>query len=227
MSKFERIVQVLGEETFKKIQGKSILLFGLGGVGGVVAECLVRSGIINIGIVDGDIVEESNFNRQLIAVDGSQGKSKVELWSKRLKQINDQILCDEYNFFYKEDTYNQIDFSKYDYIVDAIDDVDAKVWIIKRSIEEGIKVISCMGTAKLLDAKIEICDISKTHDCPLARAVRTKLRKEGVTTGVEVVQSLGVKQSTSELQKLGSLVFVPMQAGSIMAKKIIEWVINE
>ena len=227
MSKFERIVQVLGEDSFNKIQNKKVLLFGLGGVGGIVAECLVRSGIKRIGIVDGDVIEESNFNRQLIAIEGSQGTSKVELWSKRLKQINSDITCDEYNFFYKNETYDSIDFTKYDYIIDAIDDVDAKVEIIKRALDKKIRVISCMGTAKLLDANIGICDISETHDCPLARAVRTKLRKEGVSTGVSVVHSVGKKPTTCESAKLGSLIFVPLLAGSIMARQVIEWVINE
>lgn len=227
MSKFERIAQVLGEDSFKKIQSKSILLFGLGGVGGVVAECLVRSGISHIGIVDGDVIEDTNFNRQLIALEGNQGISKVELWSKRFQQINTDIVCDKYNFFYNQSTYSQIDFETYDYIVDAIDDVDAKVQIIKTALSKNKKVISCMGTAKLLNADIEICDISKTHDCPLARAVRRELRKEGVCTGVNVVQSVGKKPRTCESEKLGSLIFVPMQAGSIIARQIIEWVIND
>ena len=131
--RFLRLKELIGKENYKKLKSAKVLLFGLGGVGGFVAECLARTGVGTIGLVDGDKVEESNFNRQLIAVDGSCGNFKSDLWYIRIKSINHNCSIDSYNFFYKPDTYDQINFEDYDYIIDAIDDVESKVEIIERA----------------------------------------------------------------------------------------------
>lgn len=223
--RFLRLKELIGKENYKKLKSAKVLLFGLGGVGGFVAECLARTGVGTIGLVDGDTVEESNFNRQLIAVDGSCGSFKSDLWYIRIKSINHNCSIDSYNFFYKPDTYDQINFEDYDYIIDAIDDVESKVEIIERAKRFNKKVISCMGTAKLINADIVVCDISKTHDCPLAKAVRLNLKKRGIEKGVPSVLAIG--EDRVKGVSLGSLIFVPTLAGNKIASQVVEWILNE
>ena len=215
--RFLRLKELIGEDGYNKLKSARVLLFGLGGVGGVVAECLSRTGIGKIG--------ESNFNRQLIAVDGSCEKFKTDLWSARIASINHNVTVTNYSFFYKPDTYEQINFEEYDYIIDAIDDVESKAEIIERAKKYNKKVISCMGTAKLINAEIILCDISKTYDCPLAKAVRLNLRKRGIENGVTTVMALGNERTKGKA--LGSLIFVPMLAGNKVAAQVVEWILNE
>ena len=223
--RFLRLKELIGEDGYNKLKSARVLLFGLGGVGGVVVECLARTGVGKIGLVDGDKVEESNFNRQLIAVDGSCEKFKTDLWSARITSINHNVTVIKYSFFYKPDTYEQINFEEYDYIIDAIDDVESKAEIIERAKKCNKKVISCMGTAKLINAEIILCDISKTYDCPLAKAVRLNLRKRGIENGVTTVMALGNERTKGKA--LGSLIFVPMLAGNKVAAQGVEWILNE
>ena len=217
----ERTRLLLGEEGLKKLADSKVLLFGIGGVGGYVLEALVRSGVGTIGIVDGDTVAESNLNRQLIATEKTLGQQKCFVAAARAKEIDDGVQIRQYPFFYQPETAKNVPIEEYDYVVDAIDDVAAKVDIILRSIGSGTPIVSVMGTGnKLCPTMLTVSDISKTEICPLARAVRVRLKKEGVTKGVKVVFSKELPRSFQG--KIGSTAFVPATAGMIAASEVIK-----
>lgn len=222
----ERTRTLIGESSLLKLSKSKILVFGIGGVGGYVVEALVRSGIGEIDIVDNDKVSISNLNRQIVALNSTIGEYKVDVMKKRALDINLNLKIDTYKLFFDENTKNEFDFSKYDYIVDAIDSVKSKLLLIELAKTNNIPIISSMGTGnKLNPLEFEIADISKTSVCPLARAIRTELKKRGI-------KELKVLYSKETPYKDGSRVpssisFVPSTAGLIIASEVIKDIIAQ
>ncbi len=230
---FSRTQLLIGEEGIKKLQQSHIALFGIGGVGGYVAEALVRSGIGAIDLVDNDDVCTSNLNRQIIATYSTIGMSKVDAAEKRLKDINPEVKIKKVKTFYTPETAHLFDFSKYDYVVDAIDTVVGKLSLIEESKKSGIPIISSMGAGnKLNPTAFEVADISKTSVCPLARVIRQELKKRKISK-VKVVYSkeppikpLQSNEESVKHQIPGSTAFVPPVVGLIIASEIVKDLIN-
>lgn len=229
---FQRLEILIGENNIKKLNKANIIVFGVGGVGSYVVEGLVRSGIENITIVDSDKVNETNINRQLIALNSTIGKYKVDVLEERIKDINPNCNVTKYNIFYLPENNNIIDLSKYDYVIDCIDTVTAKINIIERCYNLGIKIISCMGMGnKLNPLDIKISDINKTSVCPLARTIRYELRKRNIKK-LKVCYSLEepIKNDDKIVENgkviPGSASFVPSVAGLIIASEVIKDIIN-
>ena len=222
---FEREIALIGEEDFLKIQTKKVLVFGLGGVGGYVCEMLVRSGIKEIGICDFDIITNSNKNRQIIALDSTIGKNKVVVMKERLKDINDNLIIHEYNFKITEDNINKIP-NDYDYFIDAIDDVSAKIAIIRYAYANNIRIISSMGTGNKLDpTKFKISKINQTKVCPLAKVIRYKLKELNISDLMVLYsEELPIKKSN---KVISSISFVPSVAGILIARYVILDIINK
>lgn len=223
---FERTRMLLGDEAVEKLNSARVAVFGVGGVGGYVVEALVRSGIGEIDVFDKDTVSVSNINRQIIATQKTVGKSKVEAIKARAEEINPRCVVHAHECFYLPENADNYDFSVYDYIVDAIDTVTAKIEIIKRAKALNIPVISSMGTGNKLDpTRLEIADISKTEVCPLARVMRRELRNRGINH-LKVVYSKEEPRKTNieENGKAvpGSVAFVPSVAGLIIAGEVIK-----
>lgn len=223
---FERTRALLGDEAMAKLNSSRVAVFGVGGVGGYVVEALTRSGVGVIDVFDKDIVAVSNINRQIIATNDTVGMSKVEAIKTRVKAINPKCVVHAHEVFYLPENADNYDFSEYDYIVDAIDTVTAKLEIIVRANECGIPVISSMGTGNKLDpTRLEVADISKTEVCPLARVMRRELRNRGINH-LKVVYSKEepIKSEITENGKSvpGSVAFVPSVAGLIIAGEVVK-----
>lgn len=222
----ERTRSLIGENSLSKLSKSKILVFGIGGVGGYVVEALVRSGIGEIDIVDNDKVSISNLNRQIVALNSTIGEYKVDVMKKRALDINPDLKINTYKLFFDDDTKDEFDFSKYDYIVDAIDSVKSKLLLVELAKNNNTPIISSMGTGnKLNPLKFEIADIFKTSVCPLARVVRTELKKRGI-------KELKVLYSKETPYKDGSRIpssisFVPSTAGLIMASEVIKDIIAQ
>lgn len=182
---------LLGAEAVERLRGAHVLVVGLGGVGGYAAEMLCRAGVGRLTLVDGDKVSESNLNRQIIALNSTVGQSKVELFEKRFKDINPE--CDTVAkevFLRDEEMIELLESEKYDYVVDAIDTLSPKVFLLYHSHRLGLPVVSAMGSAgKLNPEMVQVCDVSESNTCPLAAMVRKKLHKLGVRDGFKVVFS--------------------------------------
>lgn len=223
--RFLRTVSIIGEENMKKISDSSVIVFGLGGVGGAAAEALVRAGIGKIGIVDKDVVDITNINRQIIATDDTVGMKKTDVAEKRLLSINPQLEIKKYDLFYLPETAESVDLSEYCFVVDCIDNVTAKIELVVRSKAEGIPIVSSMGTGnKMHPEMLEIADIEKTSVCPLARVMRRELKKRGIR-GVTVVYSKEEPFKT-ESSVPGSLSFTPPVAGYLIASYVIRSIIG-
>ncbi len=223
--RFSRSARVIGESGLQKLNNSSVIVFGLGGVGGAAAESLVRAGIGTIGIVDKDVVDVTNINRQLMANSGNIGTLKTQATAERLLTINPDLKINRYDLFYLPETAHEIDLSQYDFIVDCIDNVTAKLELISRANELNIPIISSMGTGnKLHPELLEIADIKKTSVCPLARVMRRELRNRGVNE-LTVVYSKEepVKTHTAEP---GSMSFVPPVAGYLMTSYVVRTILD-
>lgn len=223
---YTRTEALIGKFAMDLIKEKKVFIFGVGGVGGYVAEALARSGVGTIAVADFDTVEPSNLNRQIIALRQTEGKNKAELMAGRMRQINEKIEAKYFPEKIDEENIRYMRLDHYDYVIDAVDDVRAKVAIIKKAKEKNIPVISCMGTGnKLHPEKLKVADIKKTTTCPLAKAVRKALRAEGITEGVKVVYSTEepvVSGTETEDGKIApaSAVFVPAAAGILIAAEV-------
>ncbi len=228
---FSREELLLGADAVKKLNNSSVALFGVGGVGSFAAEALARAGIGKIALIDSDTVNESNINRQLLALHSTVGKSKVDVMRDRILDINPDAQVIAHNEFYLESNCDFIDFNDYDFIIDAIDTVSAKLHIICRAKQADIPVISCMGTGNRLDpTKFSITDIFKTEGCPLARVMRTELRKRGVKSLPVVFSEEQAKRHSSvskDDRTIGSISFVPSCAGLIAAGYVIRQLVQE
>lgn len=230
--KFMRTRSLLGGGAMERLKGARVALFGVGGVGGNAAETLARSGVGAIDLIDPDEISMTNINRQLAATTETVGRSKAEVMAERIRAINPECEARAVKMFYLPENAGEIDLAAYDYVLDAIDTVTAKLHIIKRCYDGGIPVISCMGTGNKLDpSKLKVCDIYKTEGCPLARIMRRELRKLGVGT-LKVVCSTESPRKPSEPIKdgnpeagrrdiPGSTAFVPPVAGIMMAREVV------
>lgn len=226
MEQFSRTSLLIGEENLKKLNSAKIIVFGVGGVGSFVVESLVRSGIGNISIVDFDVVDITNINRQIIALHSTIGKKKVDVMKERIQDINPNAIINTYDTFISNETIDMFDLSEYDYAIDCIDNVTGKLLIIEKCINSNTKIISSLGTANKLDpSKLTITDISKTNTCPLAKVVRLELRKRGINhLNVLFSSELPIKNDTNVL---GSISFVPSTGGLLISSKVISDLINE
>lgn len=227
MGEFEREELIIGKENIEKLKNKKVAIFGIGGVGSYVIEGLARAGVQNFVLVDNDVVAISNINRQLIALQSTVGKDKVEVAQKRILDINPSANVEIRKEFYCKDTNGWIDNS-IDYIVDAIDTVSSKLDLIEQAKTLDIPIISCMGTGNKLDpTRFEITDISKTSACPLAKVMRKELRNRGIKN-VKVLYSKEepikaiVEGEATGRHAPGSISFVPSVAGLIIAGEVIK-----
>ena len=232
MGALDRAKLLIGEENLQKLSRSSVALFGVGGVGGFVAEALARSGVGAITVFDNDTIAESNLNRQIIANVHNVGKDKTDEIKSRLLSINPNLKVYVNKVFYLPENAEEFDLSAYDYVVDAVDTVSAKIEIIKRAKAVGVPVISCMGTGGKTDpTMLKFSDIQKTSVCPLARVMRRELKNRGVS-GVKVVYSEEepvcdkAAMKNAEKIKCGrpsppSMIFVPASAGLIIAREVV------
>lgn len=214
----DRTSLMLGEQALLSLQNAKVLVVGVGGVGGYTVEALARSGVGSLTLIDGDTVAISNINRQIVALHSTLGRYKVDVMRERILDINPLIKVNALNIYYAEDT--DIDLSEYDYIVDAIDSVKAKLLLIKKAKEVGVPIISCMGAGNKLSAtSFRVADIYSTSSCPLAKAVRRGLKDIGIDS-LKVVYSIEppIKTGVSTPQ---SISYAPAIAGITLASEVI------
>ena len=219
--RFSRQARIIGEEKMNILKNSSVIVFGLGGVGGAAAEALVRGGIGRIAIVDKDVVDITNLNRQIIATEETVGMKKTDAAEKRFLSINPELIVERFDIFYLPETADEINLSDYDFIVDAIDNVTAKIELIVRAEKQGVPIISSMGTGnKLSPEMLEIADIYKTSVCPLARVMRRELKNRGVKK-LKVIYSKEEPIKTDSSVP-GSISFTPPVAGYLAASYVIK-----
>lgn len=216
----QRTAKLLGENAVERLARVKIAVFGLGGVGGHAAEALVRTGVGALDIIDGDTVALSNLNRQLVALHSTVGQFKTDVCEKRFLDINPELSLRKFPLFFGEETAEMFDFTEYDYVLDCIDDVSAKVLLAKTCARKNVRIISSMGAGnKLNPMGFKVADIYETSVCPLARVMRQHLRKAGV-------ERLRVVYSTEEPviteRTPASCAYVPSAAGLLMAATVID-----
>lgn len=228
MEKFSRTELLIGKNAGEKLAKSRVAVFGVGGVGGYVVEALVRSGVGALDLIDNDDVSISNINRQIIATTKTVGRSKVEVAKERALEINPDVKINIYQMFYTPDSASQFDFSQYDYVVDAIDTVGGKLSLVEMSKLAEVPIICAMGAGNKLDStKFEVADISETSVCPLARVMRTELKKRNISD-VKVVYSKEIPQKSDLIDEKtgksipGSISFVPSVVGLIIAGEVIK-----
>ncbi len=214
-----RLESLLGNKNIDKIKNLKILILGLGGVGGYIVEALVRCGVNNITIVDGDTIKPSNINRQIIATSKNNNKYKTKEWKKRIKLINKDAVVNIINTHITEDNIEILFSDNYDYIIDACDSSKVKIKLVKECYNRKIKLVSSMGTANKIDAtKLTISTLDKTTTDPLARKIRQNIKNKEIMKNVTVVFST---EKAINNAMLGSIVFVPAIAGLLIANYII------
>ena len=222
LHKFSRLVKVIGEDDFSILNKSKVLVLGCGGVGGYVVEALARSGIGTLVIVDFDNIDESNINRQIIALDSTVGLKKVDVLEKRIKDINRDCNVIKIDKFITIDNLDELFNCDIDFFVDACDTTSVKKEIIKKCLNKKIKFISCMGTGNKLDpSKLEIIDIRKTSNDPLARMIRKFVKDEKINEKVMVLCSSEVPVKTGD-RTPGSTAFVPPAAGLMIASYVVK-----
>ncbi len=228
---FSRTRLLLGDTAMERLAAARVAVFGIGGVGGHAAEALARSGIGEIDLIDSDTVSESNINRQLIATYSTIGRYKVDVMAERIGEINPQAVIHTFRSFFLPENAGEFPFTEYDYVVDAVDTVTAKIELVLRARETGVPVISSMGAGNKLDASaFKVADIYQTSTCPLAKVMRRELKKRGVEH-LKVVYSQEpplTPEGNSETPPSGrravpgSVAFVPSVAGLIIAGEVVK-----
>ena len=225
----ERTELLIGKEAVSLLKAKHVAVFGVGGVGGYVCEALARSGIEKFTLVDKDVVSISNINRQIIALNSTVGRSKVSVMKDRMLDINPNIQVMDRECFYLPENADDFDFKEYDYIVDAVDTVTAKLSIIAKAKDVGVPVISAMGAGNKLDpSRFRATDIYKTSGCPLAKVMRRELRKRGIDelkvvfSDEEPIKVSGEADPVTHKVTPGSIAFVPAAAGLVIAGEVIK-----
>lgn len=236
MSWLERTELLLGKEKLEKLKQAHVLVVGLGGVGAYAAEQLCRAGIGKMTIVDGDIVEESNRNRQLPALISTKGKPKAEVLSERLRDINPDLQLTVINDFIRDErTIELLKSQPFDYVVDAIDTLSPKVFLVYHALQLGLKVVSSMGAGGKMDpSKIQLADISKSHNCGLAKMMRKRLSRLGVKKGVKVVFSpeeidedaIRLEESQNKKSTVGTISYMPPLFGCFIASAVIRDIVK-
>ena len=225
--KFERLEKIIGSDSLKKLNQKTVLVIGCGGVGGYVIDSLTRSGIGTLIIVDYDKIDITNINRQIIALDSTIGKYKVDVFEDRIKDINRSCNVIKINEFITKDNLDNLFNYEIDFFIDACDTVSVKKEIIKQCLKRNIDFISCMGTGNKLDpSKLEITDIRKTVNDPLARIIRKYIKDEKINKKVMVLSSTELPIKTGDITP-GSSAFVPASAGLLIASYIVKKMINK
>lgn len=249
---FSRTELLFGNESMKRLENARVAVFGIGGVGGYTVEALVRSGVGAIDLVDSDTVAESNLNRQIIATRATIGQFKVDAMKERIMQINPKCKVTTHRCFYLPETAEQFDFGEYDYVVDAVDTVTAKIQLVMQAKESNVPIISSMGAGnKLNPAEFEVADIYKTSVCPLAKVMRRELKRRGVKklkvvySKEEPITPMGITSTMTEnshdtnhvyeevskkdlgfaVKKRvtpGSVAFVPSVVGLIIASEVVK-----
>ena len=245
LTQFSRTELLLGKEAMEKLKNAKVAVFGIGGVGGYVCEALVRSGVGAFDLIDDDKVCLTNINRQIIATRKTVGKYKVDVMTERILEINPDAKVEARKCFYLPENAHEFDFSEYDYVVDAVDTVTAKLEIIMRAKECNVPVISCMGAGNKLDpTQFEVADIYKTSVCPLARVMRRELKKRGVKKlkvvyskeqPLEPIDDMAIScrehcicpPGTARRQVPGSTSFVPPVVGLIIAGEVVKDLVGE
>ena len=214
---------LIGTDALEKLKSATVAVFGVGGVGGYAVEALARAGVGRLVLVDSDVVSLSNINRQIIATHRTVGMYKTEAMRERLLEINPDIEIELHTVFFDETRVLDFDFSSYDYVVDAIDSIGAKIELIVAAKSVGTPIISAMGAGNKLDpTRFEISDISKTEVCPLARAVRTRLRKRGINN-LKVVYSKELPHVANDGERVpASISFVPSAMGLVIASAVVK-----
>ena len=227
MKQFERNILLFGEKNQQKLLNSCVCLFGVGGVGSYTFEALARVGIGKIIIFDYDKVDITNINRQIIATHKTIDQYKVDVAKQRGLEINPNIEIETYNIKVDNEFIDSFDFNNVDYIVDAIDDVNAKIAIIQKAISLNIPVISSMGTGNKLDpTKLILTDISKTSNCPLSRVMRKKLRELGINHLQVLFSSEIPNKDYNSTNKIASVSFVPSTGGLLIASKVVNDIIK-
>ena len=227
MKQFERNILLFGEKNQQKLLNSCVCLFGVGGVGSYTFEALVRVGIGKIIIFDFDKVDITNINRQIIATHKTIDQYKVDVAKERGLEINPNIIIETHNIKVDKEFIDSFDFSNIDYIVDAIDDVNAKIAIIQKGISLNTPIISSMGTGNKLDpTKLILTDISKTSNCPLSRVMRKKLRDLGINHLPVLFSSEIPNKDYNSTNKIASVSFVPSTGGLLIASKVINDIIK-
>lgn len=226
-NEFSRTELLIGSEAMKKLASSRVAIFGIGGVGGHVAEALARTGIGTLDLIDSDKICITNLNRQIFATHSAIGKYKTEVAKSRLLDINPKIIINTFNTFYLPETSKEFDFNNYDYVVDAIDTVGGKLELIEQAYKTGTPIISSMGAGnKMNPTMFEVTDIYKTSVCPLARVIRQELKKRKIPR-LKVVYSKEPPVKNNNNQKFpASNAFVPSVAGLIIASEVIKDLID-
>ena len=237
LNQFSRTELLLGKEAMEGLENKRVAIFGIGGVGGYVCEALVRSGVGHFDLVDNDTVSLTNINRQIIATHSTVGRQKVEVMKERMLDINPNADISIHQCFFLPENANEFPFETYDYVVDAVDTVTAKIEIIMRCKELGVPVISAMGAGNKLDpSRFRVADIYKTTMCPLAKVMRKEMKKRGIRD-LKVVFSDEMPVSPIETQDMeplnpgkratpGSIAFAPSAAGLVLASEVLKDLTN-
>jgi tRNA A37 threonylcarbamoyladenosine dehydratase len=234
----QRTELLIGESGMDALQQAAVLIVGLGGVGGMAAEMICRAGIGKMTIVDHDTINSTNLNRQILASVNTISRYKADVMAERLLQINPDLKLKTFNQWAEVSNIEELlETEKYDFVVDAIDTVTPKVYLIKSCMERGINIISSMGSGGRMDpSKVRITDISRTHTCPLAKAVRQRLSKMGITKGLSVVFSeelpnkkavLTVEDEKYKKSTVGTISYMPAIFGCMMASHVIREIISK
>ena len=243
MDQFSRSALLIGREGVEKLSHARVALFGVGGVGGYVAEALARSGVGSIDLYDPDAVSLTNLNRQIVALHSTLGQPKAEIMARRLRAINPAIKVTAHFLFYLPENADQVDLSSYHYIADAIDTVTAKLDLIQRAYHLGVPIISAMGAGNRMDpTQVRVGDIFDTKNCPLARIMRKELRKRGIpalrvaysmeealSPLPEEAAALQAETAVSDAPRRdtpGSMMFVPAAMGLAMASVIVREIVG-
>lgn len=237
LTQFSRTELLLGKEAMEKLTNARVAVFGIGGVGGYVCEALCRSGIGKLDLIDNDQVSLTNLNRQIIATNSTIGKYKTEVMRERILEINKDAQVNVHNCFFLPENADSFPFDEYDYIVDAVDTVTAKIELVMKAKEHNVKIISSMGAGNKLDpTAFRVADIYKTNVCPLAKVMRRELKKRGVDklkvvyseekplTPLEDVSAIVKTEDCVNKKRAtpGSIAFVPSVVGLIIAGEVIK-----
>ena len=214
--RYSRTINLVGEEGLAKLRSAKVLILGNGGVGSYAAEAIGRSGVGSITLMDGDTVQPSNLNRQLVALTSTLGRNKAEVMAERIRDIDPDTRVEALSRFYRPG--DELDLTQFDWVVDAIDEVDAKTSLIKTAVDNGVNIISAMGAAGKFETAFRVADISKTSTCPLAKVMRKRLRELGIEH-LPVVFS--EEKPVPRRGDLGTLSYVPGAAGLCLAGHVI------
>lgn len=235
MTQFKRTEMLLGKNSIERLKNSRVAVFGIGGVGGHVVEALVRSGVGTVDIIDNDVVHNSNLNRQVIALHSTVGMDKVDAFEQRMKDINPEVSIIKHKCFFTPENSHLFDFGAYDYVADCIDTVTGKIELVLKCQEKNTPIVSSMGTGnKLNPTDLEVSDIYKTSVCPLAKVMRTELKKRRVkklkvvySKETPIVPTEIIEDKENKKRILGSNAFVPATAGLIIASEIVKYLVKK